>query len=89
MSDCIPSGAFEEESIAETSIFGLLCHFVVLNLVVDLVLEAELINSDLALTGIVLESTREESLREEQTTDPEGRWCALVDPALEEVDTVV
>lgn len=89
MSDCVPSGAFEEESIAETSIFGFLRHFVMLNLVVDLVLEGELINGDLALTGIVLECASEESLREEETTDPEGRWCSLVKPCLEEVDSVV
>ena len=54
MSDGIPSCSFEEHAVAERSIFGLLSHFVVFNFVIDFELEGELVNGDLALSGVVL-----------------------------------
>lgn len=89
MSDGIPSSSFEEHAVAERSIFGLLSHFVVFNFVVDFELEGELVNGDLALSGVVLERAREEGLREEEPGDPEGRWSTLVDPTGQEINTVV
>lgn len=43
------------------------------------------VNGDDGLPGIVLQSSCEESLREEEPRDPEHRWDALVDPALDEL----
>lgn len=69
----VPAASFEEHAIAETSIFWLFSDLMVLYLIVNLIFELQLINSDLCFTGIVLESSSEESLREEETRDPE-RW---------------
>jgi hypothetical protein len=54
MSDRVPSSAFEEHSVSERTVFGLLSDFMVLNFIVDLEVELEFINSNLTLTRIVL-----------------------------------
>jgi len=54
MSHRIPSGSFEEHSIAERTVFGLLSDLVVLNLIVNLEIETEFVNSNLSLTRVVL-----------------------------------
>lgn len=78
----VPAASFEEHSVAETSVFWLFSDFVVLDLVINLIFEGQLINSDLALTSIVLESRSEESLREEEPRDPERRRSTFVKPIL-------
>jgi hypothetical protein len=89
MSHRVPSGSFEEHSIAERTIFGLLSDLVVLNFIVNLEIETEFIDSNLALTRVVLESGGEESLGEEEPRDPEGGWCTLIEPVLEEGSSLV
>jgi len=39
-----------------------------------------LIDGDDILSGIVLEHTCDECLREEESRDPEDIWCTLLDP---------
>ena len=51
--------------------------------------EAYLIDSNCVLSCEVLLRTREESLWEEESRDPEHLWCSIVIPARQEVDTVV
>lgn len=89
MSHGVPSGTFEEHSIAERTIFGLFSDFMVLDLIIDLEIEAELIDSNLSLTRIVLQGGGEESLGEEEPRDPEGGWCTLVKPVLEELSSFI
>jgi hypothetical protein len=89
MSHRVPSGSFKEHSIAERTIFRLFSDLMVLNFIVNLEIETELINSNLCLTRIVLESSGEESLGEEEPRDPEGGWCTLIEPVLEEGSSLI
>lgn len=85
----VPSGSLEEHSIAERTIFGLLGNFVVLDFIVNLEVETKLINGNLALTSVVLESGGKESLGEEEPGYPESRGRTLVKPVLEEGSSFV
>lgn len=89
MSHRVPSGAFKEHSVPERTVFGLFSDLVVFDFIVNLVVEGQLINGDLAFTRIVLQSSGEESLGEEEPRDPEGRWGTLVEPVLEEGSSLV
>lgn len=51
--------------------------------------EADLIDSDCMLSREVLLSASEESLREEESRDPEYDWCSIVIPVLQEFDTII
>ena len=39
-------------------------------------------------SGIILKSSSNESLREEETTDPENIWCSIVNPFLQELNSI-
>jgi len=49
----------------------------------------QLVNGDLVFTGIVLQGTCEEGLREEEARDPECGRRTLLDPLSEEVDPLI
>lgn len=89
MSHRVPSGSLEEHTVAKRTIFRLLSYFVVLNFIVNLKVKTKLIDSNLALTSIVLKGGSEESLWEEEPRDPEGRRCTLIKPVLEEGSSFV
>ena len=62
----VPTGAFHVHAIDEATIFGRLSDRRGSSVVAHLEVKAQLVNSDLHLTRIVLQCTREESLREEE-----------------------
>jgi hypothetical protein len=49
----------------------------------------DLIDGDHVLTGIILHHTSDKSLREEKARDPEMIWGTVVNPVLNELDTMV
>lgn len=66
--DClVPSSTFQEEAIAEDTVIWFLGDILVLDLIVDLEVEAELIDSYDILSCKVLHCTSEESLWEEES----------------------
>jgi len=85
----VPTSSFHEHSVDETSIIGWLCNGGRRSIVANLKVETKLINGNLVFTGIVLKSSREESLWEEETRDPEGRRSTLFDPFLEEANPII
>ena len=85
----IPSGTFNEHTIDVATVFGLLFDVFVGDVIEELEIEGELIDGDGVLSGKVLEHTGNESLREEETGDPEDLWSAVVDPIVQKDDSLV
>lgn len=50
--------------------------------------EGELIDRDLVLSGVSLQGTSHETLWEEQARDPEALWRAVLQPIVNELDTL-
>jgi len=55
----------------------------------DLKIEDQTINSDSIFTGIILNSTSQETLSEVELVDPVERRKALIDPGLEELESLL
>jgi hypothetical protein len=89
VSGAVPSGSLEIEAIGIAAIFWLLCDLVVRDFVVDLHIEVKLVDGDHVLSRIVLQTTCEERLREEQSTQPEHCRGASLNPLLKEVYSVI
>ncbi len=53
------------------------------------VVKDKLVNRDLILSGIILETTGEETLSEIELVYPEERWNTLIDPSLEEFQSLL
>ena len=51
--------------------------------------EIKFIDSNGFLSGIVLQSSGQESLREEETWEPVDLWSSVFDPLQEEIDSGV
>ena len=85
----VPSGALEVEAIGIAAIFWLLSDLVVRDFIVDLHIEVKFVDGDHMLSRIVLQTTCEESLREEETTQPEDCGSASLDPLLKEVYSII
>lgn len=82
MSLVVPSCTFHVHAKDEATILRRLRDGCWVGIVAHLEVVAELVDSDLVLTGVVLKSTREEGLREEESTDPESGWSTVLDPLL-------
>ena len=80
MSLTVPSCTFHIHTIDETTIFRRLGYGWGCSIVAHLEVKAELIDGDLVLSSIILERTSEESLREEETGDPERCWGTAFNP---------
>lgn len=89
MDSLVPSSTFQEHTIAENTILRLGLYICRLNLIIDLELEAELINGKHILSSIVLFGTGEEGLREEQSGQPESWWHSFGNPFGDEVASFV
>ena len=83
----IVAGSIHEASIDEDTILWALFHLAGLFELKNLKGEGKLINSDLVLTGVSLETTSHETLREEHATDPVGQWATLGEPVVHKLDT--
>lgn len=88
MSCVVPAGTFQVHSIAEGTILRLLSDLGVGDLVINLKLIAQLINGNDVLASIVLKSSSQESLREEEAGNPVSGRHATFNPALEEFNTL-
>ena len=49
--------------------------------------KVQFVNGNLVKTGVCLEDTRQETLREEQSADPIGNGIALGEPVVDELHT--
>lgn len=76
----IPSCTFHVHTIDETTILRRLGYGWWCSIVAHLEVKAKLIDGDLVLSGIILERTSEESLREKEARDPEGGWGTTFNP---------
>ena len=85
----VPAGALHVHSIDEAAILRGLADGGWSRVVAHLEVVAKLIDGDLVLSCVVLEGTREESLWEEETRDPEGSWGSAVNPFGEERDPII
>jgi len=67
VSSVVPSSTFKIHTVGKDSIFWGLSNLVVSNFVINLKLKVKLINGNDVLSGIVLKSSSEESLWEEES----------------------
>ncbi len=85
----IPAGTFHVHAIDETAILRGFCDGAWRGIITDLEVIAELINGDLHFSRIVLQCTSEESLREEESRDPERGRGTVFNPFVKECDSFV
>jgi len=78
----VPLAAFEIDSVNKASCIGLLLDVRPLFVIINKEFEAKFVNSNPFLSGLVLHSACEESLREEKSADPEHLWCTLFVPII-------
>jgi len=83
----VPLAAFEIDSVNKASFGGFLLDVLPLLVIVYKEFVAQFVNSNPFLSGLVLHSACEESLREEKSADPEHLWCPLFVPIIQECDT--
>lgn len=89
MRGIVPAGTFHEHAMDEATIIRRLRDRGRSSIVAYLEVVAELIDSDLVFTSIVLKRAREEGLREEEARDPEGGRRSLINPLGQEADPLV
>jgi hypothetical protein len=85
----VPSGAFDVEAETVDTINWLLCHVLRLNFIIDLEVIGELINGNSMLSSEVLSGTSEESLREEETREPESCWASGINPSTDKLESII
>jgi hypothetical protein len=85
----IPLAPFEIHAVTDASAFRLLLNVGVLDIISHVETKGEFVDCNCMLTSVVLESSCEESLREEESRDPEYFGSALLDPFFKEVDSVI
>ena len=78
----IVAGSIHEASIDKDTILWALFHLTGLFEFKNLKGECKFINSDLVLTGVSLQNTSHEALREEHATDPVSQWATLGEPVV-------
>ena len=84
----VPSCALQKDAIDVAAVLWFLSHLGVGHIVKDSELEGNTIDSDVFLTCEVLECPCDESLWEEETSNPEDLRGAVIDPFLQERDPV-
>lgn len=80
----VPLGSLKEHSHDIDSIVWSFSVFLVGD---DLVIEAEKIDGDTVLSGVVLLSTSQESLGEEESSDPKDLWESILSPLFEPLES--
>lgn len=80
----VPFASFQVHSVDETTRLWFRVDFLPANVITNHIFEAELIDGDDVVTGIVLLRTSEEGLWEEESRDPVDCWSAVVVPILKE-----
>jgi hypothetical protein len=60
-----------------------------MNFIVDLDIKVQLIDGDDMLSSVILKTSSEECLGEEESTDPVHSWSASVYPFPQELDPIV
>ena len=88
MSLRVPASSLNIHTVAKTSIFWFFSDRLRCLLIINLELITELINGNDVFSGIILQRSREESLGEEESRDPESGWRSAIDPLLQEVDSI-
>lgn len=85
----VPLAAFEVHAVGVTSGFRLLSNILHEQVRLDDKAEADLIDGDIVLSRVVLLRTSEESLREEESRNPEANRSSIVKPVGQEFDSIV
>lgn len=78
----VPTCTFKIYTINVATVFRLFFDLSVTHMVHDFDLELNSVNSNDVFTGVVLQIACDESLREEEPTNPENVRSALIDPLL-------
>lgn len=86
---CIPPSSIQIESININTILWLLIDIlftiIILN---DSKIKDQRVNRYFVFPSIVLFGASKEWLSEEESTDPEGRWCSFIYPLLNELQSL-
>lgn len=85
----VPLAAFQINSVNKATTLWLLLDVRPFGAILEKEFKAQFVNSNLLLSRVVLHSAGEESLREEESTDPEHNWCTFFVPFIQECDTGV
>lgn len=85
----IPLATFEVHAEAQCTGFWCLSHHVFCKGILEDKLKAYSIDGNRIGSGIVLKSTGEESLWEEETRDPVDLRSSFFDPSIQEIDSLV
>ena len=84
----VPPCTLQVYTVNVASIFRFLCHLGVTCLIHNFHVEINVIDCNDVLSCVVLKISSDEGLREEETTDPEHIGSAIVNPFLQELDSV-
>lgn len=84
----VPSSTLHEHTIHVGTIIRFLSNFILRVVIDNLEVEVKFIDGDEVLSGEVLQQGCEVGLREDESRDPDGGGCALVDPLLPEVSSL-
>jgi hypothetical protein len=85
----VPLASLQVHSINIASIFRLFLYLFVCLLVHEDEVKLNNINCNVHLPRVVLQSSRQEGLREEESRYPEYFWCAIVNPVRQEYHSVI
>jgi hypothetical protein len=84
-----PFATLEIHTIYKAAILWFLSNVAEFHIVLNDEVKGKLVDSDLVSTRVVLQSCSQESLREEESRDPEYYWSSLFIPVVKERNTGV
>lgn len=84
-----PLAAFQEHAIYVATVFRSLFDVFVGHVVLDKIVEVNSVDGDVVLSSIVLQSSRQEGLGEEESREPEFDGRASGKPIFQEIDSVI
>jgi len=80
---------FQEQSVDIAAIFRSFGYILMSDVVQDVVVIGHYVNRVLVLSSIILESTSQERLREEEPREPELDGSAVLNPVVKEINSIV
>jgi hypothetical protein len=84
----VPTGSFKVDTIDKAAIFRLFFYLMISHMIHDLNLKVDSIDSNNVFSCVILESSGNECLREEEAGDPEDIGRSSVDPLLEKLNSL-
>jgi len=79
----------QEKAVNVTSVLRCFVNVLMSDRIQNVVVISNHVNGELVLSRIVLKGASQESLREEEAREPELDGCAMFDPIVEEVNSLI